>query len=176
MDLSIVPQFHTDWMQSDSLIAAVDDSFGFGEFTHDDEMHELEFTPQELREVMWGSGKLEPGLVPVSDASKQPLQVVGPNIAVTSANLRNGAGTSITSPVIGERVAVQVNFMTQGLPAGANYKILFTVDGVALESAVVTSGANGANGNYFWWRSGRPRRERFSYGPPSPAWIQAISY
>lgn len=56
---------------------------------------------------------------------------------------------------IGEEVAVEANWTTQGLPANAQYRVQYTVDGITLYSPELTLGAGGSGtGNWFWFREG----------------------
>jgi hypothetical protein len=55
-----------------------------------------------------------------------------------------------TTPVIGEQVFVKVRYETIDLPADANYRLEFTMDGVPLEPVNVTSGA-GMDGTFNWF-------------------------
>ncbi|MEZ6125032.1 MAG: peptidoglycan DD-metalloendopeptidase family protein [Planctomycetaceae bacterium] len=94
------------------------------------------------------------GFGSITDGSSPATKAPGPNLQLNSVHLRDGQGNSITAPVIGERVAVQVNYSTADLPSNASYEIYFSVDGVVLSSSTVTAGAGSASGSWYWWRSG----------------------
>ena len=76
------------------------------------------------------------------------------NIQLTSAHLRRGDGTAISNPIIGQMVAVQVNYVTVDLDSDAHYGVEFEVDGVTLGPGDVTTGAGFGNGTWFYWWSG----------------------
>ena len=76
------------------------------------------------------------------------------NITVTDAFLRDGLGLRNNTPVLGERIELQVNFRTTDLFQGAAYRIEFSIDGVTLDSGLITSGAGSANGLFSQRMSG----------------------
>lgn len=76
------------------------------------------------------------------------------NIRAVEAFLIDGQSQRITSPVVGEQIAVQLNFETQSLAAGASYDIRFVVNGIPLTSGSLTSGAGLAQGTFSSLRSG----------------------
>lgn len=63
------------------------------------------------------------------------------NLRATDAFLRDDSGNAVSSPTLGERIAVQVNYETEDLPSSAEYRIDFIVDGVTLDSGMVAWGA-----------------------------------
>ena len=91
------------------------------------------------------------GRIPFVD---EPSAAAGANLIALDAFLRDGQGNRITSPVIGERVAVQVNFRLENLPIDASHTIHFTVNGVRLDNGTQTFGAGDPVFNGFWWRVG----------------------
>jgi murein DD-endopeptidase MepM/ murein hydrolase activator NlpD len=77
------------------------------------------------------------------------------DLNLTSVQLTQGISPySPTTPVLGEQVCVRANYQTTGLPADANYRIEFQVDGVPLSASNLTSGAGFSSGNWFWVRCG----------------------
>ncbi|MCA9061952.1 MAG: peptidoglycan DD-metalloendopeptidase family protein, partial [Planctomycetaceae bacterium] len=76
------------------------------------------------------------------------------NITVTGAHLRDAFGGTVTNPVQGESVALQVEFATMDLAPGASYRIDFSIDGVSNSISGVTLGAGLASGSWFQWTSG----------------------
>ncbi len=128
---------------------------GFGpsddrESAASDEDHQHEY-PEGIFAESFGFGPQESGVL---DSETDGSQENGINLHLTSAHLRNGNGDAITSPYIGEKVAVQVNFTTSNLPANAFYEIHFSVDGVVLSTGVISTGAGFGSGTWFYWWSG----------------------
>ena len=76
------------------------------------------------------------------------------NLEIVDAYLVDGNFSPVTSPVLGERVAVWVDYQATDLAVDAEYLIDFSVDGVTLDSGSLNTGAGGNNGNYSRWRSG----------------------
>lgn len=77
-----------------------------------------------------------------------------PNLRILSGYVRDGLGNAITSPFLGQRLAIQVQFETTNLPIGASYAIHFTVDGVTLGSGIISTGAGQSIYTGIRWRAG----------------------
>jgi murein DD-endopeptidase MepM/ murein hydrolase activator NlpD len=71
-----------------------------------------------------------------------------PNIKVTSTKiLRDGDGTLVDSIPVGQMISLRVDFVTQSVPNGARFDILFAVDGVT----VMINDINWATGSGSWF-------------------------
>lgn len=136
-----------EFLEKRWLLAA--DAFGGGTLDehdfHEHDFHEFEISSAPLS----GFGELE------TSSTRDSQTKAGPNLKLNSIHLRNGLGQQISAPLLGERVAVQANFTTEDLPAGSQYYVHFTVDGVTLSSSLITLGAGSTGvGSWFWWNSG----------------------
>jgi subtilase family serine protease len=72
------------------------------------------------------------------------------NIAITNALVVDGNANPLNSVTAGQQVFIEGDFTTLDLPAGASYRVAFTVNGVSLASGYITWGA-GATGTGFWF-------------------------
>lgn len=71
-----------------------------------------------------------------------------PNIKVTSTKiLRDGDGTMVDSIPVGQMISLRVDFVTQAVPNGTRFDILFAVDGVT----VMVNDINWATGSGSWF-------------------------
>jgi murein DD-endopeptidase MepM/ murein hydrolase activator NlpD len=77
-----------------------------------------------------------------------------PAITLTNAFLVNADDTAMNAPPDkGESFYVEADWTTQGLPANAAYHVLFTVDGVTLDSGALHYGAGAAGmGSWNWYQ------------------------
>ncbi|MEM6472046.1 MAG: M23 family metallopeptidase, partial [Planctomycetota bacterium] len=73
-----------------------------------------------------------------------------PNLRVTSIALRDGDGTRVNSIPVGQLVAIQVNFTTEGIPDGSSFDITFSMDGVDVAAEDITW-ATGTGSWFAWW-------------------------
>lgn len=71
------------------------------------------------------------------------------NLWVTNAYLVDTDGNKIDKAAVGQLVMVQTEFKTQDLPANANYKVRFSIDGESKKTGTLTWGA-GAAGTGSW--------------------------
>ena len=76
---------------------------------------------------------------PAGDSAQSRSSAI--NITVVDAFLIDGNFNRISSPVIGERVAVQVNWDTTNIPIGSSYRMGFYIDGVELLGGFTSVGA-----------------------------------
>ncbi|PAY21330.1 hypothetical protein CKO51_01760 [Rhodopirellula sp. SM50] len=86
--------------------------------------------------------------------AEAPQNASSPNLRLITGYVRDGQGNPIAAPFLGQRLAIQVQFETTDLPAGASYAFHFTVDGVTLGSGIVTTGAGQSIHTGFRWRAG----------------------
>ncbi len=83
--------------------------------------------------------------------SMEPLEerrLLSANLALIDAYLVDGQNNEITSPILGERIGVRAVFETTDLPAGAQYTLDYTIDGVTLSNSRLTVGAGEAFASY----------------------------
>src|SRR5262249_19573781 len=74
------------------------------------------------------------------------------NLTLTNATLVDVGGHALTGPpVTGEEVAVEAFWDTQGLAAGASYRISYAVDGVTQYAGPFTVGAGGSGVQSWAW-------------------------
>src|SRR5262249_12303747 len=74
------------------------------------------------------------------------------NLTLTNAILVDIGGHALTGPpVTGEEVAVEAFWDTQGLAAGASYRISYAVDGVTQYAGPFTVGAGGSGVQSWAW-------------------------
>ncbi len=86
----------------------------------------------------------------------EPLEarcLLAANIQLTSAYLVDPALNPLTTPVHGERIYMRANWKTTDLTTQDKYVVRFWVDGVALDSALIT-GSPGNDLSYYWWHTG----------------------
>ncbi len=143
---------------SDSLQSMIADApslegqgYGFVSHDHHDEL------PETLTETMDFGGGVPTVYNAMDDSGGGPgggSGGHGPNLKIIDAYLRDGLGNRITSPYLGQRVAIMVQYETHDLPAGASYTIHYSIDGVTLDNGTRTFGAGQSEGTWFWWRSG----------------------
>lgn len=98
-----------------------------------------------------GYGRLDakddPSLAPNSTGR------AAPNLRVTNTRiLRDANNVLVDSIPVGQLVAIQVNFVTEGIPAGSTFAIRFEMDGIPLFWNNI-DWATG-NGTWFAWYSG----------------------
>ena len=89
------------------------------------------------------------------DGDSHSRSLVAPNLTVVDAYLIDGNFDRITSPAIGEKVAVLVQWDTTDLSISTSYQMGFYVDGVELIGGVTSAGAGIPNGSgYQWYHTG----------------------
>jgi murein DD-endopeptidase MepM/ murein hydrolase activator NlpD len=67
-----------------------------------------------------------------------------PSLSLTDLSFANAGGASVGTPAVGEQVYLRVDYTTQHLPAGAQYRFEFAIDAATRDSGLLDSGATGA--------------------------------
>ena len=84
---------------------------------------------------------------------EQRVLLSGANLQITDAFLVSGTDQEISAPALGQMIFVQANWTTEDLSSSNDYVVRFTVDGVPINSSVIT-GQAGTGLNYSWWIGG----------------------
>lgn len=76
------------------------------------------------------------------------------SITITNAFVVIGSDQSLASVSAGDQVAIHADFNTLGLPSDASYQIAYDVNGVTIDSAVVSYGAGESGTSSFYYYQG----------------------
>ncbi len=117
---------------------------------HDEHDHLMDLDPSHpLRNSQWGYGSLNKNDGALGDRGRNGGGAA-PNLQVTNTLLlRDADGSLVDSVPIGQLVAIQVNFATEGIPAGTVFNIRLMMDGVPID--YTADWAIGSGNWYVWW-------------------------
>jgi subtilase family serine protease len=76
------------------------------------------------------------------------------SISITNAFVVNGSDVALNNLKAGQEISIHADFNTTSLPSNASYEIAYDVNGITLDSSVVTYGAGGSGTSSWYYHLG----------------------